>query len=247
MIPTRKNKNNGKRICVFTIVAGAILYTLYCFVIAPAYISSLNNVAYEGSLMPDILNYLGRAVEVVAMSLCYALAAFRVYSFGKEGLGGAFGIYLSLGAYKYVANMLYGWTVEGGAPVLWYFDLLFALLYLVLETLLFGVVCLIFIRIFENYHQRSRILARAGREESVYPFVKLYDKSNPLLKAALASALALLIPKLLGQIINDAIQIVEITNLPLMILSYFLNIIFGVLGYITVIFAFVLFFEKMVK
>lgn len=247
MKPTQTDKINKKRLCIFTLLAGALLYSLYCFVIEPAYIASLYDVTYEGSVVPDVLNYLGRIVEVIAMSLCYATAAYYIYSLGGKGFGGALLIYLALGAYKYGANMLMSWVQSGETLDVWYIDLLFALINLFTETIPYLIACLIFKGIFESYRQRNAILAKAGRAESVYPFTKLYDKNNPLMKAALTSALALLIPKLLGQILNDVIQIVEITNLPLMILAYLLNIIFGVLGYITVTFAFVLYFEKIAK
>ena len=143
--------------------------------------------------------------------------------------------------------MLVSWLFGGEGLELWYIDLIFALVYLAMEAIPYLIACLIFKSIFESYRKRRAVLLKAGQEESIYPFRKIYDKNNPLMKSALVSALALFIPKLLGQALNDAIQIVEITAPLLMVLAYFLNIVFGVLAYTTVCLSFVLFFEKIVR
>jgi hypothetical protein len=244
----RKNdKTSRKRVFFFALLAGAFLYSVYCFVIEPIYISSLYDVAYEGSVLPDFLYYLGRIVEIVAISVCYAAAAMSIYLTGRLTFGGTFGLYLILGGYKYVANLAVEFIGGDGDTSLLLLDAFFAILYLALEIVPFAISCAIFSWLFKSFGERQKILVKAGKEERVYPFKKLYDKRNPFMTAAIVTAFALFIPKLIGKIVSDAIEIVEIINLPLMIVSYLMIFVLGVLAYVTVIMTFTLFFEKTVR
>ena len=70
------NENEKKlriKLLIVATVAFAVLYSLYCFVIAPSYYAALYNIAYENTAVPDLLDYLGGIVEVLALSVFFAL------------------------------------------------------------------------------------------------------------------------------------------------------------------------------
>lgn len=242
-----------KKLCLVSAVSFAVLYTLYCFAVSPLYIGAVGNVAYSETLVPDLLYYLGRLLELVAISISYASVIYGIYALGRARSKVCSFIFLLATLYKYTANMVVSWLYAGGVSEEWIWDLINVLFYTLLEAIQLGVILLLVHPVITKFKQRNQVLAKAGQPMSVYPFQKLYDKSNCLMKSAMIAAVVVFVSKIFGQLVND-IYYILVSGLPkeantsiLMAVSYISNLLFGLICYIATMFTLMKIAEKSEK
>ncbi len=215
-------------------IAGIVLYGLYCFVLTPIYVATVNDIAYN-AVVPEALNFVGRIVEILAISCFCAAVIYGVYRFGASNFVGGCLIFCGMALYKYTANVAVDWITERSIPVDFWKDLLFAVGYAVIEIAPYVIAFFIIKGIIKNYRDETSLLKKAGRDKKPLPFEGLFGFSNCLLSSSFVCAVTVLVTKLGGQLIHDLQTIVAITNYPLMILDYSTNVIFAVLCYFVIV------------
>ena len=198
----------------------------------------ISNVAYDNSFAPDVMLYLNTLVELFAMAVFYGVLIFGIYKFCPSGFKGAPFIFILTTLYKYTANVFMDWYKNGSIPLEWIWDVIDVIFYTVLEAIPLLIVLALAKSIFKHHAEKERAFAKIGKSISVYPFEKIYDKSNPLQKSAFVCALVVFFSKLLGSLTNDIAAIIE-SGLPketktvwLMLTAYISNVIFGLLCFI---------------
>lgn len=241
------DKRLKKKLYIIAAVAFAVLYSLNSFIIEPFYISALYNIEYDGSVLLDVLDYLSDIVEMLALSLFYAVLAYAMYRLGNKKVRGMILLFIAANMYKYTCNVIMTWVDEGRVPLEWYIDLLNAVFFTAAEMISFAIVWLIMYGFIQSYRARQESLIKVGKSERVFPLVGIYNKKNCLMNSALWTSVAILILKLFGQLINDIVTVKEILNVHLMLLSYGSNIIFGILCYFTMILTLITLDEKLGK
>ena len=228
-----KHTFTGKRTNVTVAVSFAILYAICCFVIFPASVLMSDDVAFEGTVVPELISYLGAVAEVTAIAVAYAAIVYGIYSFGKSNVKGIVGIFAIATFCKYVFRTVIYWAIYGSIPLEWGWDVANAVFYTALELLQLLIVAGVI----------SGILSKtSSREDDVeYRFAKLYDGKNPLMRAALWSSVIAVAAKIGGSLADDIFTMV-ITGLPkdpetviLMIVNYASNVIFGAICYLVMI------------
>ena len=244
---TENKKNLCRKLYLTAAVSFAVLYSIYCFIISPSYYSVIYNVAYEGTAVPDILKYLGGIVEVIAQSVFYAALGYGMYRLGYKKCRGFILLFVLSNLYKYTCNVIMTWVDGGSVPLQWYFDMLNVVFYSAMEMITFMIIWFIIKKQTEDYRARAAVLAKVGKSERVFPFVGVYKRKNCLMNSALFYALTVLVLKLFGQLVQDLATVKEITNLPLMLLSYSSNVIFAVLSYFAMMFALITINDKLEK
>ena len=230
----------------------AVIYSLNCFVISPATSGLLNDVIYSESFLPTLLGYFNELTELAAVSFCYAVLILTVYREGKCQCVSVFIVFICATLYKYLANTAMAWVLNGNVPKLWGWDIVNVFYYSVLELLQFFVVYLLVKRIIIKYTDKRLVMERAlekvgedereraEKVEEIYPFKKVFDLSNCLLKSAFVCSVVMLVAKLLGALLSDIWLIVAygapedgITWL-YMAINYLSRIIMGVISYLVV-------------
>lgn len=231
---SQKDKNFKKKLYVAFAIAGIVLYGLYCFVLLPSYFTVVNDIAYD-KVVSEILYFVGRVVEILAISGFCATVIYGVYRFGASNFLGGYFIFCGMSLYKYTANVAVDWITEGSIPVDFWQDILFAVGYAVGEIVPYVIAFFIVRGIIKNYREEASLLQKADRGNKPLPFEGLFGFSNCLLSSAFVCAVTVLVTKLGGQLIYDLQTVVFVTNVPLMILDYLTNVIFAVLCYFVII------------
>ena len=247
MVLNENEKRLRNKLYIAALVAFAVLYSVYSLVILPQYIASLYNIAYENTATPDLLNYLAKTVEMVALAIFYGIMCYGLYRLGNLKMRSIAWIFVLGNVYKYTCNMIMTWRDGGSIPLEWLWDVLNVIYYTATEMITFAAVWFITKAIIERYRVRSAALAKVGKSERVFPFSGIYKKGNCLMGSALVSSLLIFGLKLIFQLINDLVTIEKILNPTLMAISYASNILFGIVCYFVMIFTLMTLDEKLGK
>lgn len=235
-------KNNAALFCIIT---AAIIYSINSFVLLPLGRMLSNDVIYADSVLPMIMSYLAEFAETVAVAAFYALILSHLYHGRKAG--GVFITFATLTVYKYLTDTAMIWVESGSVPTLWVWDIVDDVYFTGLELLLLLIVFAISKKMIERYTYEKlladRVFEKTGEVVEytrVFPFNKLYDKTNCLLRAVGACAIATIVAKLVGDLGNDVMYIIaygfpkEGITWVYMIVNYVSKVLFGAIAYITV-------------
>ncbi len=220
------DKKVRKRLYAAAILSFAVLYSLCCFLLSPLYFGLDSNIAFSNTVLPVIVQYVGIAAELIAISVFYGIMIYGIYRFGHQGFRASIGIYAIATVGKYTANIVMTWmTYNRAIPRNWLSDIGNIVFYTALEMVQLIIIYAI-----------SRHIIANNRAEAL-PFGKLYDRGNPLMKSAFVCGVVTVAAKLLGKLADDALAII-LSGLPknpmtvvLMILSYLSVAVLGVICY----------------
>lgn len=250
------NPKIRKRLYLLNAVSFAVLYSVCCFVILPIVFYMDSDIAYESSVLPSILYYLKVILEIIAVSVSYAAAIYGIYRLGCRNFYGIILVFAASTAYKYATNVLVSWIfTEHSIPLGWFMDVVDVMYFTALEVVQFLIVFGVARRIVGRYINRYDAVARAGGripdEERVYPLKWSYDRSNCISRSVFVCAAVTFVAKMLGTLVSDVWSIIlygfpqNVSSVAMMIFSYALNAVLGVLCYFATAFAIMVFFERM--
>ncbi len=228
---------------IMAIIMGAA-YTVYCFAISPALIFVGSDIAFEGTVLPTLLEYLGKLVEILAVSAAYALILCGAFELLSENFKGGLLVFSLVTLYKYAGNVAMSWIMNGSIPVLWIWDVVNVIFFTALEA----IQLLIVWAIVRHFAAKTRVGADAKGKTALtegcdwYPFGKFYDGGNPCLKATFYCSLTVVCSKLFGRIVNDIYSLL-LGGLPekavtwaVMSAYYLFELLFGVICYVVMVF-----------
>ena len=182
-----------RRLCFFVTIVPLAAALLSACIVSPIYTQISADVTYVGSVLPDILSYIVLLLDIIFASAPYAsvIIVFPASSSRRAVRLICIGATVT----RCMLNLLASVITDGadfvdGLPV--------TALYIALETLQLYLVVLISWLVCGEAVKRSSLLRAASRRlgspeynwaEQIYPYHKIFSKSNPLQKsAALASA-----------------------------------------------------------
>jgi len=238
----RPQKNNASLFCIIIV---AVIYSLNSFLLLPIGRILNDNVLYVDSALPMIIGYVAEFAESIAVAIIYGLMLTNLY-FGRKN-GGVFVIFASLTAYKYLADTAMSWVEAGKVAELWIWEIVDVIYFTGLEVVLLLIVLTVSRKIMEGYSDErilaQRVFEKTGEKveyQRVYPFKKLYDRTNCLLRAVGACALLTVAAKLLGELVNDVMYILSYgfpkqwITWVYMIVNYASKLLFGIISYATI-------------
>ena len=225
----KKHVPTGKSSNAMVAVSFAILYALCCFVIFPVNVLMSDDVAFEGTVIPELIGYIGAVAEIVAIAVAYAAIVYTIYLGGKNGVKGIATIFAIATLCKYMLRTAIYWVIYGSISLEWGWDMANAVFYTALEFLQLLIVISVTSRILDK--------TRPSADGTESCFTQLYDGKNPLMRAALWCSVIAVATKILGSLADDVFTMV-ITGLPqnpetviLMLVNYVSNVIFGAVCY----------------
>lgn len=246
-----ENKNRtiggkGKLLCVAIVLT---IFTINAFLLGPHITKLLSNVLYEDTLLLMALIVLYDCMDTCAVAICYALVLISLYD--EERARGIFLTFGFLTAYKYIAAHLYVWMTSNGTITLRVWDVIWSLVddlwWTLLEIVLMAIVFTVMKKIMTPYHDKRLVAHRVNEKseekieiEAPYPFKRVYDKSNVLLRSAYVCAVATLIAKIFGKVTTDVESILntgfpkEFSTWLYMILDYARFAVLGLIVYFTI-------------
>ena len=199
----------------FSIIAICIFYALY-FVSVPILLSVNANYQYKITLIPQLVQFMGKVFEVCGIAVIYAVATYSLYRFGTRAYARA---YVICGVSAFIkcffAQTVY-WILSGGIPAfnngfleefLWLIVLPAAL-----EVMQFTVFLLIaksaIIKFRKGYEigkhaNESRGIEYPDMDSWVFPFDKLFNLKNPLLRGCFVGGLVIMVSKVLLSVLEE--------------------------------------------
>lgn len=235
----------------------ALLYCLYCFVLVPLSIRFANDVVYADTALPTVIEIIYDTVEVLAISLSYAVLIYSVYRYGLSGSVASMIVFCVITLFKYFANLSMDWINYGFDVSELAGDLFVILLPFLLEILQYFAVVLISHKIISSYvtakEKRNLQLIENGKEElsenfGVYPFSGVVNMKNPIMKVAFWSGVVIAVTSTL-QSVPFYFMVTYLAGFPLFsVLSQIItSAIEGVVCYFAVILLEMMFFEQRTK
>jgi hypothetical protein len=204
-----------KKAYKFSVIAICIFYALY-FVSVPIQLSMSVDYQFKNTLAPQLVKFIGKVLEVCGIAVIYAITSYSVYRFSTRAYAKAFRLCAASAFIKCGFAQTVYWIMSGGIPAvnngfleefIW-----LILLPTVLEIIQFTIFLLIARRAIIRYNgaydiaygaANAKGIAYREKDSAVYPFVKLTDFKNPLLKACLTGGMVITVSKVLLSILEE--------------------------------------------
>ncbi len=196
----------------FSIIAICIFYALYIACV-PMQLTVSADIRFDGSLLPQTINFFGKVFEVCGIGVCYAISAYAVYRRGRKGVGTGYIICGVSALLKCTASAIAYWIVDGGIPSFnngllgeaFLSILLPTMLEIVQFTVYFLISALLILRLRRIYDE-AYAATKGGCPEMdkwVFPFKRIFDLKNPMLAACFTGSLTICATKLALRLIEE--------------------------------------------
>lgn len=236
-----KQDSNLKKRLLFTVLFIAYpAYILLSCVISPIHTITDSNVAYK--VLPLIFYFLNVIIDIFVIYLLLSTVIYGMYRLPINDIKSVLILALLAPFFKNALKLLISPIVDG-IPTInnLIVDIYSLALSGLLEILQLSAVIFLSYIVIRNYKLKT---ADKVSKESIIPFKKLLDLKNPLQFGAYISSLLISVIRLLMWLINDLSSIYLPTVDLVFFLPYVLEIIGGIIGYLFIIYVFILFAGK---
>ena len=227
-----------------------IVAVLNSCLLSPIYIQIENNITFEYTPLPIILNYVILLFDVLYIALLFSSVSFSVYSVHKgiEKKSSAIIPTIAIVFLKHVLNLTASSIIDSYIDVS--FDIPMTLYLIVIDLLMILVVAIVANHYSRKHFAHAKAMAKASKYleaveyneiDDVYPFKGFWKFKNhpvllPVFIGAVISAGIFVIQRLYADIVvlgapSTFAEIIDIT------ISYTTDILYGIVAYATSYFA----------
>lgn len=227
-----------------------IVAVLNSCLLSPIYIQIENNITFEYTPLPIILNYVILLFDVLYIALLFSSVSFSVYSVHKgfEKKSSAIIPTIAIVFLKHVLNLTASSIIDSYIDVS--FDIPMTLYLIVIDLLMILVVAIVAIHYSRKHFAHAKAMAKASKYletveyneiDDVFPFKGFWKFKNhpvllPVFIGAVISTGIFIIQRLYADIVvlgapSTFAEIIDIT------ISYTTDILFGIIAYATSYFA----------
>ena len=166
---------NKKRLSRILITSCAVLFSLYCFVLAPLYTYMCADIIYAVTVLPEILDFLISVVDLIAYSICFSTIIYSIYHYKLRGSKKIIATVSIAMLLKYVANFVMTIVTDGGIILQ---DISSVVVFFLLDMIWLTII---------TFAANSTI--KEYIDVPAFPFKKLFDLENPLGRSAFTMAM----------------------------------------------------------
>lgn len=257
-------KNNVSKTYRYSFWGMLLVSALYAFIMLPIYASVSNDVVFMKSVIPDVVNFFAKVIEIISICIGYAMAVYAIYRLGRSSARSVYSVYCGAAFIKCFVSQIVLWILDGGIPAFnnGFFEELLWLVILpfVLEVIQFTVFYLIVANIItKNCERKARVnpdeldnICIEG-DKGIYPIGKIFNFKNPILKCARAGGFVILVSKVLLTTIDEIYITIETRPIKTFdealtcILRYLSDCVCGVMAYFVMVFVLITFFDMLYK
>mgnify|MGYP004667532643 CR=1 FL=1 len=239
-------EKNGKRgrLIRFSVLIGT-LYVLYSCVLMPLTVWVESNIAYAGTMIPDLLELAYKVVDLTCFFLTYAFMIAFVFQYHPSGTWPIIWIFSATDLLRYTLNLLISAKTDGNLSVI-SDGILFVVLYWLLEVvqllLLFGLTSLFW----RNWYAVSKVMDQVERSTGrpvergdclLFPFHRIWNWRNPVQRSALCAGIVTTGLRWLSRMIYDIGYgaPTDFLDVTWMVVYYVLDAVIGVVGYLAML------------
>ena len=188
------------------------LYTLYAFVLLPLLTVVGSDIAFQGTMLYELLSVLLIATELVAMCAAFAAAISARFQYGLPAALHVVLLFAVAAAFRYVATFLVSWWMEGIDPTDLVFQLIFLVVYILLDVtqvvFVLFVLHLLLRKRDQAYTVQIRALMQKGaqlpdRIREAVASHSVFSLSGPVGWATTVGALLVFLIRFVGRILFD--------------------------------------------
>ncbi len=186
-----------KKLSRTLILSAAILFSLTSFVLAPIYTYVCSDIVFAVTVIPEIIDVLISILDIMAYAVCFSTIIYSFFKFSPKESVHLCVTYCAAVFLKYTANIIVTLISNGTIESA---DIIYVLIYFVLDLLLFTLVALFSGSFVKKYYKKKSITDKANsrlgietstKREEIFNSGKIFSKQNPLQCSALASAVIL--------------------------------------------------------
>lgn len=234
-------------ITVLTVSGSAAL--LFAFLLSPltAYANSDGTISY----LPDILDAVQWGINLLNFFICYGVTIFCIYRFRFSKVFTIIGVFSTATICKYLFNLLSEFFIFSAVPVTGA-DLKRSIASVAFqalaELLQYGLIVLLSHLVIKKHKALMYVAKRSAEKlnqefdarKEVFPFKKLYIKTNPLLRSAFWASLIVALLKIASLIYYDIFYTLmyglpTLIDLVWIIIYYSGAVLFAAIGYLIMI------------
>ena len=201
--------NISKRLLRTLVATAALLFSLYCFILAPLYTYMSADVLFSVTVIPEIIKIIMDIIDVLSYSLCFSTIIYSIYKFSLSGSVRLMIVYCAAVLLKYAANVGATFIFDGKVSLE---TASYVVVYFTLDAAILLTVALIAAGIFKKYKENRAYLKKANNalgkatpsvEDELFGGSKLFVRSNPLHRSALWTGIILSLIKILSRLLFD--------------------------------------------
>ncbi len=243
-----QNELRGKLELTLLLVSLAFCL-IFSFGLSPliTYVNNDGTISY----LPDILEAIQWFVNLLCFFICYSITDFAIYRFRASRYWIFIFIFSVMTLVKYLLNVISAFFVFGRAPSdkeQLKHEIATVVIHTAAELLQYALVVLSSTAVLSRFKKLSDIAEKSAnkmgieydRRSKIFPFKKIISVRNPLQYSAFWGALIVTLFMIANRLVFDFNKgpMVDLVDGLWMVAGYLSDILFGVLGYITMILVF---------
>lgn len=201
---TKIKKRLARTLAIWT----AILFSAYCFILAPLYTYMSSDIIFAVTVIPEILDFIMGVVDVVAYAICFSIITYSIFKLSFKASGSIMAVFCAAVFLKYSANLIVTLITD---KTISYNDIASVLLFFSLDVILMFIIASISNSIIKKYYEKRSIIAKASAQlgtpcensTDTFLFKKTFSKDNPLQLSALIFSAIMSLVKISTRIIYD--------------------------------------------
>jgi len=226
-------------------------------ILSPIYIQIENNITFEYTPLPIILNYTVLLFDVVYIALLFSAVSYSVYSIHKktESKGNSILLTVSVVFLKHVLNLVASSILDSYIDVT--FDIPMTLYLIVIDLLIISVVAIASNHLSKKHFAHAKAMTKASKYldtvkynemDDIFPFKGFFKFKNhpillPVFIGSIISAGMFIVQRLFADFVvleapSSFIEIIDIA------LSYISDILCGLISYVASYFSALYIFLK---
>ena len=253
-LSTPNTQRTVKRACFATVLIAGIGYALLAFLLYPLYIQMASNVAYQDSILLDLLYFLADG-ELVNLAVCILYYPFTMYAVWRAGFKKAWpvaALFASIDLLRFVVNFFMTALVNGALPdadEFLGFDLPHMLQNYFLEMIVYAfvILCVVLFRILRTEKLEAEAFQAGDSRvppplEGLFPIKGIFHLINPFQLSAFLCGFLLAMLLFGAQLINGLYEAITFADVELGLflvstaVDLVLDLLIGLLLYFSTLF-----------
>jgi len=234
-----------------------IIAILNSCVLSPIYIQIENNIAFEYTALPIILNYLVLLFDTAYIALLFASLSYSIYAIhkGQVSKKSTAAVIFTIVFLKHTLNLLASSVIDGYIDIS--FDIPMTLYMILIDLLMLSVVAIVANQKCKTHFEHAKAMIKASKyiqtveyseQDEIFPFksfirIKKHPILLPIFLGAILSSGLLVAQRLFADfvVLDSPSTLFEIFDI---VISYATDILFGLVCYTVSYFAVTIAFLK---
>ncbi len=210
VIMNSSDKYIKKVLLKYVLLSTIVFWGISSLVLSPLYVITASNVLHRSTNIPEIFEILIQVCDIAVYSVCFSAIVYSIYRFKLANSFSLVMTYCAAIFLRYTANIVMTLVLDGTISVSE--DVVVSVVYFLLDASLLFLISFITSSIFKKFYiwatekEKSNLILGIKNQSIrsyLFPFDKIYSRSNPLQRSALTIGIMLALVKIFSRILYD--------------------------------------------